>query len=165
LVQAIADKNLPASFRERIKTEWLELETQKKSLEDQIVKAKTEREAANLLQIDSAQVREKLQQLPEVFSAGNVTRSNVELALYIDKITVAKDGTVKVRIFKPGFLGHQHGDLEYVRSMLPNSSVVMFSLEGKVAQPRRRTLRDIEDLTSPDSQIGEKSFFTRSKSL
>lgn len=159
-VQSLADGNLPAPTRERLNQELSTLYEQRAGLEKQLQQQSAEIDSESFLQLDSAQIQRQLKLLPELLAAGNATRTNVELALHIDKITVFKDGTLKVRIFKLGFLGHQHGRLNELGSLLPTSTSSMFAPEGKVARPRRRTLRDIEDLTCPDDLL-EKNLFSQ----
>jgi site-specific DNA recombinase len=159
-VKSLADGNLPAPARERLNKELSALYEQRACIEKQLQQQNAEIDSESFLQLDSKQIQRQLKLLPELLAASNATRTNVELALHIDKITVFKDGALKVRIFKLGFLGHQHGRLNELGSLLPNSNSSMFAPGDKVARPRQRTLRDIEDLTSPDDLL-EKNLFSQ----
>lgn len=101
--QSLGNPDLNPAVRAVVEADFQQAMAQKSELERQLAEQDAAREQARKV-VDPQRLVDNLNRLPEILDAGNPTRGNMELSLYIDSIRCYHGGRVVMRTCKLGVM-------------------------------------------------------------
>ncbi len=148
--KALADPNLPDGLRSKIYTDAELADARSAEITDLLRRKDTARNNRSSA-VDANVVAERLSRLEDLIDGDNATRTNMELALHVDRIDCGPDGVVKMRLCKLGGMPNMIPLVETSESR--EAEIADQQTSSERVRSRRRAKLHVHDDSIPQSEL------------